>query len=305
MATDFASIHGDAQKYLNDTSSTTLTLIKKFVNRTYRDAWDRHQWTERFKGPAFIAMTAPYVSTSSITVTVTNGSATVTGSGTTFPSYSANTVKFALSVSGEWYGVSSRDSATQLTLDRNYLGDTASAQAFIVYQDVYNLASDVGVLLTNTVAVHKNGYGGSLPISRARAENEWAMPTGTGTPTAFIVHDRVSGLYRIRVGPEVPSDDNFAIRYSYFKDITELSGDTDEPLFHEDKREMLLWGTLARGYLLHGRAGDARDAAAIYEGMLKKAWDREQAAHPKVSGIRTVGGVGYGYPIVQYPVVAP
>ena len=302
MATDFTTITADGQKFLNDTSAVTLALLKKFANRAYRDAWTRHPWTERHK-QAFLPMLAPY---STGTVAVTNNSTTVTLTGGTWPTDVASAgYKFALSVNGEWYGVATRSSGTVILLDRVYLGTTDADTTYIVYCDVYALATDVGSLLMNQFAVHKIGYGGSLPFSRARAENEWGFPTGTGTPCAFILHDRPSTAYRIRVGPQVPSDASFAVRYSYLKDITELSADADEPLFVEEKRDIIFWGMMGRGYMLHGRSGDARDATATFERLIAQAWQAQRAAHPVTTTIRAVGASGSNYPVISFPVVAP
>ena len=302
MATDFQTLYGDAQKFLKDSSSVGLVMIKKFINRAYRDAWVRFPWPERH-AQAFLAMTAPYTTG---TVTVTNGLTTVTGSGTTFPSYGAGTVKFALSINGEWYGVATRDSATQLTLDRNYLGDTAAGVTYIVYRDIYTLASDVGSLLSLQLGAHKAGWGASQPVDRATAEGEWGFPTTLGTPTKYVLHDRASGVFRVRLGPEVPDDDNFAIRYSYLKDITELSGTADEPLFHEDRRDLILYGALSQAYAMHGRISESQGAAVTFERLLAQAWASDKSSQPVVMGLRGIGRAGgSGYPAISYPVVAP
>lgn len=67
------------------------------------------------------------------TVTVTNGSASVTGSGTTFPTNCAGWMFAPKSASTERYKIKSRDSATQLTLERPYIGDTESGISYSVY----------------------------------------------------------------------------------------------------------------------------------------------------------------------------
>lgn len=65
------------------------------------------------------------------TVTVTNGSAVVTGSGTSWSSLSAGDL-FSIKNSGVYYVVASVDSATQITLSSNYAGVTASGQLYTI-----------------------------------------------------------------------------------------------------------------------------------------------------------------------------
>jgi hypothetical protein len=60
------------------------------------------------------------------TVTITKASATVTGSGTTFPTWCVDHfIRFSEETA--WYKIKSRDSDTQLTLWRNYGGQNAAA----------------------------------------------------------------------------------------------------------------------------------------------------------------------------------
>lgn len=80
--------------------------------------------------------TAPYTTG---TVSVTQNSATVTGSGTTWNTLVDAGMIFALT-SGRPYVVKSVDSTTQITLDRPFVEATASGQAYSLYP-LYTLAS--------------------------------------------------------------------------------------------------------------------------------------------------------------------
>ncbi|MCH7944109.1 MAG: hypothetical protein IIB67_12890, partial [Proteobacteria bacterium] len=69
-------------------------------------------------------------------VSLTNGSPTVTGDGS---AYLANVLpgdQFDVVGDGVWYGVRSVDSDTQLTLSSNYVGSTASARAYAISSEV-------------------------------------------------------------------------------------------------------------------------------------------------------------------------
>jgi len=75
------------------------------------------------------------------TITVTNGSPTVTLSGGTFPTYAASG---ELSVAGQWFTISARGSGTSITLAVNYPGASGdyTAGGWLVYQDAYSLPTD-------------------------------------------------------------------------------------------------------------------------------------------------------------------
>lgn len=69
------------------------------------------------------------------TVTVTNGSPTVTGSGSLWTGNVVAGSWITITNSGLSYQVQSVDSNTQITLTSNYNGATASAQTYVIFQD--------------------------------------------------------------------------------------------------------------------------------------------------------------------------
>lgn len=79
------------------------------------------------------------------TVTLTNGSATVTGSGTTFTSGMVDR-KFQHTQSTGRFVVSAYVSATEITLDRVWPYDTVTLATYSIFEDTYSLPSDLGRL---------------------------------------------------------------------------------------------------------------------------------------------------------------
>ena len=68
-------------------------------------------------------------------VTVTNFSATVTGSGTNFDTeWEGKWIRFGNN--NEWYEVDEVDSVTSMTLKMNYRGPTAAGQQYIIGGDI-------------------------------------------------------------------------------------------------------------------------------------------------------------------------
>jgi hypothetical protein len=75
------------------------------------------------------------------TIAVTNGSATVTLTGGTFPSGAAGMVVI---IRGRPYEISTRDSGTQLTLAQNFPGDSGTGLTYSVAQWDYDLPDNFG-----------------------------------------------------------------------------------------------------------------------------------------------------------------
>lgn len=78
------------------------------------------------------------------TVSVTNGSKTVTGSGTTFTSAMVGR-KIRVGTNNSYYRIASYSSATSITLDIAYQEDTASGSTYVIYKDEYRLPADMDV----------------------------------------------------------------------------------------------------------------------------------------------------------------
>lgn len=92
------------------------------------------------------------------TITVTNGSAVVTGSGTTF---TASMVGRYFQPSGTlddglWYKVSSVSTGTSLTLENNYQGTTQSGQTYVI-AEAFALPDEMQILPCYYAAFHYFG----------------------------------------------------------------------------------------------------------------------------------------------------
>ena len=87
----------------------------------------------------FITTAAPYTTG---TVTVTNNSKTVTGSGTTFTAAMVGR-KIRVASENAYYRITAFVSTTEVTLEVVYQGTTASAQTYSIYKDEYKLPADL------------------------------------------------------------------------------------------------------------------------------------------------------------------
>lgn len=137
------------------------------------------------------------------TVTVTNGSTTVTGSGTAFV---AN-VKIGegfLGPEGRVYEIADIPSNTELTLATAYTGATAGAQAYAILPTQSALAdlAEQAAELVNSFAVVRDGVGqglfadGSAAVPGIRFAND--QDTGIFRPGANFLGISVGGAERLR-----------------------------------------------------------------------------------------------------------
>lgn len=297
-STTFALLQADCQGALADTTSDTLTRIKRSLNRAASDLWYRFPWIER-RTVGYVSTLEPY---STGTITFTNGSAAVTGSGTTWTAAMTG-MKIAKSYQGPWYTFT-RTGATTGTLDRNYVEATESGATYVIYQDVYALASDCDSVLSREVALHRTGGWRLLREVRANAEAAMVFPVGPGIPDYFHVHTRnSSGYLTIKVGPSAPSA-VFSIRVPYLLTYTEMSGDSDLCVLHERYRHILVDGALSELYLLYNRPDLAQAALQRFEERGAIAFSRQANETPDAGIIRSfdqafTGSVQSVLPVTQ------
>jgi hypothetical protein len=101
-----------------------------FVSYAFRQVAEQRRWSWLIKRGQFI-MPAVY---NTGTVTVTRGSPTVTGSGTTFTAAMVDRQFRAAGNDTPIYTIQEVNSATELTIDQDWGGSTASGQSYEIYQ---------------------------------------------------------------------------------------------------------------------------------------------------------------------------
>lgn len=129
-------------------SLATVVVANEILQQAFRDVNEGQRWSYRRRETA-IQTVAPY---STGTVTVTSGSATLVGSGTTWTSAM---VGRAIRVAGDpaYLFVAAVASATSLTLGDpqansiTWPGATAAAQTYSIFQHQYALPTDVDLVL--------------------------------------------------------------------------------------------------------------------------------------------------------------
>jgi len=128
-------------RIMRDVGPVDVLDLVKTVNQCQKSLYLRSVWRWAQK-IARITTTAVY---NTGTVRLTEESATVTGSGTTFTSGMVGR-KFQRSQSTGRFVVSAYVSPTEITLDRQWPFDTETGVAYSIFEDTYSLPSDLGRL---------------------------------------------------------------------------------------------------------------------------------------------------------------
>ena len=111
------------------------------------------------------------------TITATNGSPTITGSSTIFTSAMVGRRLRVGSETG-YYTIKSFTSTTEVVLDQNYTGTTASGSTYSIYKTEHLLRADLDA--QKRIRQSENGFA-LFSMSATEFDSQYPIPTGTGT----------------------------------------------------------------------------------------------------------------------------
>lgn len=131
----FAEIISRIESITNITNQRVL--VKDSVQWGLNDLTDKD--LNYLQSKSFFTTVAPYTTG---TVSATNGSKTITGSGTTFTSAMVNR-KIRIADQTGYYRIAAFVSTTELTLEAPYSNDTVTDKTFSIFKDEYKLAADL------------------------------------------------------------------------------------------------------------------------------------------------------------------
>jgi hypothetical protein len=228
MAMSFSELQTSVQHALGDSTPQTLPRIKRWINDARNMIWEQIHGEYKEKTD-YIQTTESYVSTSAITVAVTEDSTSVTSDGATNTAFTTAMVGRFVQLNGTdpWYVIAARPSATELTLADAYVGDTDTACAFEVHTYRWALPADFGRLLQVTMEDDANWSALEI-IDRTEMFRDTPLPLDWSTTTAevcWLDEQDSNNRYLLGVYP-VPTAKTL-IKVRYEKALTELSGATE------------------------------------------------------------------------------
>ena len=277
MAYTFLEMQNVILDLMEQDDSITRDRVKRYINMVGSDIWLRYPWPERRK--TYFSQTVPVV-ISPGTVTVTQGSTTVTGVGTQWIADGNVTpgMKFSLGNASPWYVINAVLTDTQLELENPYVEGDLSGSLFFIYQDVITLPQDCEKIV-NLMTADPDRGGVAMPIARIDLDALVYLPRSQGVPTQYAMMELTDGgSQTMRVWP-VP-DIAYGYQITYLNKWVDLVDDTDVPQLEEDKRDIMTIGALKWGYLQAFEAGKAQLAEARYERDLARAIGIASRRHP-------------------------
>jgi hypothetical protein len=222
------------------TETAKRALVLNFINNRYSIVAGARPWSWLYSLVDF-NLEAPYETGE---VLVTNGSASVVGTGTTWTSaYIPNHKFIAASGKNEIYSVEEVGSTTTLELGSEYSSETEDEVSYKLVQDTYELPGDLGEVQSVIV----DGQVGKLILigTQEMAQKQASDPTLTGTPRWATVTTRrpQDGVRHLVVYP-IP-DEKYQVHLHYSVNMMALEDSTDSyPLIPDKHRAVLFYGAL-------------------------------------------------------------
>lgn len=207
------------------------------------------------------------------TIAVTNGSTTVTGTGTTFLS---THVGWKLRGDrGEEYVIAACVSGTELTLDAAWVGETESGLTYILYKDTYLLPANFDRMMRMWDQTNNTELNPVVPNTTFRYAALSNQPMTYAR--RFSVYGYNSGLTQRNVVFTPAPDTAARIVYTYYKKPTEVTGPSSSPDLPADMHLIVLQGVVARTLKQNRDWESYRDAWAEFEKMLRERWAQDGA----------------------------
>lgn len=258
----FTDLRDDVENIAQVTDQRNL--VNRIMNRTLSRIAGFHPWP-------FYLDEGFFTTVDDITAgdaDVTNGSASVTSDHAS-TSWPAGVVgrKFRLTNQNAYYRILTRVSATSITLETTFQGDTDTDEGYVIYQDEYRLRADVHVY--HLLRQIQQGYALIdldpaefdilLPTPTAQGDPNYAINIGTrrdtyatgtvtatgstitGTSTAWTGVQGLSRGSRIRIGTavytvqSVDSDTSITV----YETVTTVSGATAYVIYLNNPRILI------------------------------------------------------------------
>jgi hypothetical protein len=215
-------------------------LAREFTRVAYNDIIDSHYWSELREDAEFLISDAYTTGT----IALTNGSTTVTGTGTAFTSANSNNRQLLVDGIAPYYTVT-YSSGTELTLDRAFAG-ADDASATLVIGDFYSeFPTDLRYI--EKIRDQQNGwYLATEWFTQEYLDRVDAKRNSTGTPTMAVYaepRDPGSGgalIPRYELWPRSTSERLYQYRYVKNAELTANSS----RILNALKAETVIYGAL-------------------------------------------------------------
>lgn len=304
--TTFGDLYTDLQNRVRVQTGQTATenQAKRYINIALHDMHvgnrERFPWSER----QATLVTHPEYTTG--TVTITQGSTTLTGSGTAwatandFGQNNARTTgRLVINGTNEVYRIASVDNDTQITLDSRYVGSDVSAGSYTYFEDEYDLDAD----FLRPFDLQYFDQNRRIPIiGRREFRQRYPRSNRTGKILVASIIDigfsgSTSPVRRVRFYK--PPDEAYLIRYSFVttnlavgSDGTEqqnMVADADEPIVPIGLRHAIVYHALANWFRDKKDDSRSQEAQAAYTDLMLRIISEQEIGQSRPQMRPTIG----------------
>ncbi len=176
-------------------NSTVVARIKNHINDVCLEKWHGYAWSFRYRDYGITL--SPRVTSG--TMTATNGSQTITASGTPFiaGTHEGAWIRFTADTVQAWYRVASVTSTSVAIIEPAYQGTTASAKAYELCKTDYLLPSELSDIASLQVTFDGAIVRPSHQLMTDRAE---FPPLASGSPSKIAVLNQSQALSTYTTG---------------------------------------------------------------------------------------------------------
>jgi hypothetical protein len=264
--------------YQDHTGTKADTEIRELVDESLYMVATSREWPW-YLSSSGITIRAAYTTG---TVAVTSGSAVVTLTSGTWPTWAASAE--ILMPDGVWYNVLSRDSGTQITLSFVYPGTTVTAGGYTISQYAYSLPTDTRKI--SQITRGQNWVWGPSPTSRAlleQAKRTWSA--GAGMQQYWAIERDKLYVWPYTTGVDATLD------LLYYRRPALLLSSIDDvdwdPMQLEVIRRAIDYQVATRGTCA---AGDRRSTMEAFDSAVSRASDQDRTATSVDIGLSNSGG---------------
>ncbi len=231
--TNYGTIKTDVMAKIGIDDTDVETVVDQALNDILQEICQSYNFSWLYGDSSFITV-LPY---NTGTVTATEGSATVTGDGTTFTSAMVGR-KFQCE--NATYVISAYVSGTEVTLSTDYAGAGGAGLTYKIYQDEYSLSADVEDILSMR---QENDPQKLTKWGIENLDKYYPQRNAFGYPAIYsIIGYDSSGYMKVAVYPIPAQARNIYYRFKYR--VTEMSTDLDEPIVPLRYRWIIAKGAL-------------------------------------------------------------
>jgi hypothetical protein len=281
-----------AQLGLDETQTSTRTLIDRWLDLSYLDIVGDYRWSW-LQNRESISSETDYTTG---TVSVNSGSSTLTFSATIAVSQANRYIQF--SSANDWYKITAHTAGTDTaTIERNYIQTSdLSAGTFTIRTIFYSLSSSVEYI-KNVKEARLPGWVRIIDVNDLDRYDPFTESTGTTSSIVMWGQDS-NGNWTFT--PHPFPDDVFLLEFRTINKRTQLSADGDKPLFPDTLNSLWVDGAKSYGYEFNND-DRAKDAFIRFFARIQRAKKHDQRGLSKHTIIESIDRPSGIRNIVPFP----